>query len=85
MRFGASLTPNCKHCFYFRALTFVDEVHAVGLYGAEGAGVGQRDGVEDKIDIISGTMGRLSQSDFCSELLPPPGKKIIFNVKGEQS
>lgn len=42
----------------YGALTFVDEVHAVGLYGDQGAGVGQRDGCMDKIDIISGTLGQ---------------------------
>ena len=40
------------------ALTFVDEVQAVSLYGKEGAGVGERDGIQDKIDIISGTLGK---------------------------
>ena len=42
----------------FGAITFLDEVHAVGLYGPEGAGVAARDGVADQIDIIQGTLAK---------------------------
>jgi len=42
----------------YNALTYLDEVHAVGLYGHEGAGVAQRDGVMDQIDIVEGTLGK---------------------------
>lgn len=49
----------CDIAHRYGALTFVDEVHAVGLYGAHGAGVGERDNVMHKIDIVTGTLGEL--------------------------
>lgn len=48
----------CDIAHKYGALTFVDEVHAVGLYGEHGAGIAQREGCMHKIDIISGTLGK---------------------------
>ncbi|XP_041349798.1 5-aminolevulinate synthase, erythroid-specific, mitochondrial-like isoform X2 [Gigantopelta aegis] len=52
------LNEMCDIAKKYGALTFVDEVHAVGLYGDHGAGVGERDGCMHKIDMISGTLGK---------------------------
>jgi 5-aminolevulinate synthase len=54
----APVAAICDLARKYRALTYLDEVHAVGLYGARGAGVAERDGVMDRIDIIEGTLAK---------------------------
>lgn len=52
------LAAVCDLAKEYNALTYLDEVHAVGMYGARGAGVAERDGVMGRIDILEGTLGK---------------------------
>jgi 5-aminolevulinate synthase len=48
----------CDLAAEFGALTYIDEVHSVGMYGPRGAGVAARDGLMGRIDIINGTLAK---------------------------
>ncbi len=48
----------CDLADEFNALTYLDEVHAVGMYGPRGGGLSEQENLTDRIDIINGTLGK---------------------------
>lgn len=54
----APIEAFCDLAEEFNALTFIDEVHAVGMYGHKGGGIAQRDGQSHRLDVIEGTLGK---------------------------
>ena len=72
----------------YKALTFIDEVHAVGLYGERGAGVAEREGLMDRIDIVQGTLakgfgvvgGYIAGSEALCDFIRSYGDGFIFST-----
>ena len=72
----------------YNAMTYLDEVHAVGMYGKYGGGVAQRDGLCDQIDIIQGTFGKaygamggyIASTDTICDAIRSYGSGFIFTT-----
>lgn len=54
----APIAALCDLADKYNAMTYIDEVHAVGMYGAHGGGLTEREGLADRIDIIEGTLAK---------------------------
>jgi 5-aminolevulinate synthase len=84
----APIKEICDLADKYGALTFIDEVHAVGLYGERGGGVCQREGLMHRLDIIQGTLakafgvvgGYIAGSAYMCDFIRSYGAGFIFST-----